>query len=97
MRWAAVIQYIPDAATVQAHRPAHREYLSGLLAAGQLACAGPFLDDFGALIVYEADTQEAAEGLIRNDPFHAAGVFVRWDVRPWKPVFANLALLPPNG
>lgn len=47
--------------------------------------------------MYEADTQEAAEGLIRNDPFHAAGVFVRWDVRPWKPVFANLALLPPNG
>lgn len=94
MRWAAVIQYIPDAATVQAHRPAHREYLSGLLAAGQLACAGPFLDDFGALIVYEADTQEAAEGLIRNDPFHAAGVFVRWTVRPWKVVFSNPRLMP---
>ncbi len=96
MRWAAVIQYIPDAATVQAHRPAHREYLGKLLAAGQLACAGPFLDDFGALIVYEADTKDAAEQLIRNDPFHAAGVFVRWDVRPWKPVFANPALFPPN-
>jgi uncharacterized protein len=96
MKWAAVIEYIRDTAKVGEHRPAHRAYLTSLLDAGKLVCAGPFTDDFGALIVYEAETREAAEELIRNDPFHAAGVFVRWDVHPWKTVFANPKLLPPN-
>lgn len=97
MKWAAVIEYVKDATKVSEIRPAHRAYLSGLLDAGKIVCAGPFLDDFGALIVYEAETKEAAEELIRADPFNANGVFVRWDVRPWKTVFGNPKLLPPNG
>jgi uncharacterized protein YciI len=97
MKYAAVIDYIQDAETVCEHRPRHREYLQSLLAAGKLVGAGPFLDDFGALIVYEAESPAAAEELIRADPFHAAGVFVRWTVRPWKMVFANPQLMPPNG
>jgi uncharacterized protein YciI len=96
MKWAAVIQYVPDPARVNEVRPTHRAYLTSLLEAGKLVCAGPFTDDFGALIVYEADSREAAEELIRNDPFHAAGIFVRWDVRPWKCVLGNPQLLPPN-
>jgi uncharacterized protein YciI len=97
MKWAAVIEYSTDTAKVEAHRPAHRAYLTGLLKAGKLVCSGPFTDSPGALIVYEADSKEAAEGLMRADPFHAAGVFVRWQVRPWNPVFANPQLLPPGG
>jgi uncharacterized protein YciI len=96
MKWAAVIEYAPNPDLVQQHRPIHRGYLTSLLEAGKLVCAGPFQDDYGALIVYEAETQEAAEELIRNDPFYAAGVFVRWTVRPWKTVMANPALLPPQ-
>lgn len=94
MTYAAVIEYVPDTALVAAHRPTHRAYLADLLAKGKLACAGPFLDDFGALIVYQAESPEAAEELIRNDPFHAAGVFVRWTIRPWKVVMASPQLLP---
>jgi uncharacterized protein YciI len=96
MKWAAVIEYLQDTATVQAHRPAHRAYLTSLLESGKLVCAGPFEDNFGALIVYEAETREGAEALIEADPFRAAGVFLRWTVRPWKTVFANPKLLPPN-
>ena len=41
-------------------------------------------------------TQRAAwEALMKADPFHAAGVFVRWTVRPWKMVFANPSLMQP--
>lgn len=94
MKYAAVIEYTSDAARVEQHRPAHRAYLTGLLAKGQLVGSGPFTDAPGALIIYEADTQEAAEGLIAADPFHAAGVFVRWTVRPWKMLFANPSLMP---
>ena len=97
MKYAAVIEYIPDPAKVGELRPKHREYLQSLLDAGRLVAGGPFLDDFGALIIYEAESPAAAEELIRADPFHAAGVFVRWTVRPWKQVFANTQLMPPHG
>jgi uncharacterized protein len=94
MKFAAVIEYITDTAKIAEVRPAHREYLSQLQSAGQLVGAGPFLDDFGALIIYEAPDAATAERLITADPFHTAGVFVRWTVRPWKMVFATPALMP---
>ena len=97
MKWAAVIEYVPDAEKVAEYRPAHRVYLTGLTESGQLVVAGPFLDDFGALIVYEAADAGAAELLLKADPFHAAGVFSKWIIRPWKTVFGNPALLPPHG
>jgi len=95
MKWAAVIEYIQDPDLVQAHRPMHRAYLSSLLEAKKLFCAGPFMDDFGALIVYDTETKEEAEALIQADPFHAGKIFVRWDLRPWKVVFVTPELFPP--
>ena len=89
MKYAAVIEYITDKENVEAARPAHRAYLASLVEKNHIFSAGPFLDGYGALIVYEADSPEAVEALMRADPFHAAGVFVRWIVRPWKMVFAN--------
>ena len=75
-------------------RPTHRQYLAGLKAKGQLAASGPFTDDGGALIIYEANSKEEAEGLLKGDPFCAAGVFVQWQLRPWNPVIANRTLFP---
>jgi uncharacterized protein YciI len=90
----AVIEYSQNKDLIAQVRPAHRAYLSELLAAGKLVAAGPFLDDYGALIIYEADHIEAVERLIQADPFHAAGVFLKWTIRPWKMVFANPELMP---
>ncbi len=97
MKFAAVIEYIADTAKVAEYRPAHRVYLTSLIESNRLAVAGPFLDDFGALIVYEAADVAGAEALLKADPFHAAGIFARWTIRPWKTVFGNPGLLPPNG
>jgi uncharacterized protein YciI len=94
MKFAAVIEYSTDQELVQQHRPAHRAYLTGLVAKDQLFASGPFHDGYGALIIYEAESAEAAEALLKADPFHAAGVFVRWTVRPWKMVFSNPRLMP---
>jgi uncharacterized protein len=94
MKYAATIEYVADADKVNAHRPAHRAYLTSLVEKDQLFASGPFDDAPGALIVYEADSPEAAEALLRADPFHAAGVFVRWTIRPWKVIFGNPRLLP---
>jgi uncharacterized protein YciI len=87
MKVAASIEYSQDAALVEAHRPAHRAYLTSLLNEGKLFASGPYADGSGALIVYEAETPEAAEALFKADPFHAAGVFLRWTLRPWKVIF----------
>lgn len=87
MKFAASIEYSQDSTLVEAHRLAHRAYLTGLLDQGKLFASGPYADGSGALIIYEADSPEAAEGLLKADPFHAAGVFLNWTTRPWKVVF----------
>jgi uncharacterized protein YciI len=94
MMFAAVIEYLPVAAKVQSLRPAHRQYLSQLRERGQLAACGPFTDGSGALIIYEAADAAAAEQLLRDDPFHKNGVFVKYALRPWNPVMADRNLFP---
>ena len=94
MKFAAVIEYVQDRERIQAVRPAHRQYLAGLRERGQLAASGPFTDDSGALIIYEASSPEEAEQLLRGDPFHQNGIFVRYVLRPWNPVLANRELFP---
>jgi uncharacterized protein YciI len=96
MKFAAVIEYIKDAAKVDEIRPTHRKYLTELLQQGKLFATGPFMDGYGALIIYEAESAEQAESFLKGDPFHAAGVFVRWAIRPWKVVFANASLAVPS-
>jgi uncharacterized protein len=89
MKYAATIEYLQDRNKVESVRPTHRVYLTSLLEQGKLFAAGPFEDGSGALIVYEAGSHEAAEALLKADPFHAAGVFLKWTIRPWKVVFHN--------
>ncbi len=94
MKFAAIIEYAQDRARIAEVRPVHRQYLTSLRDRGQLVASGPFTDDSGALIIYEADSKEAAEGLLKGDPFHQNGIFVTWQLRPWNPVMANRDLLP---
>ena len=94
MKYAAVIEYLQDKETVERLRPVHRQYLASLKAKGQLAASGPFADGSGALIVYEAESPAAAELLLTGDPFHANGVFLKWQLRPWNTVIANREMFP---
>lgn len=74
-------------------RPAHLAYLNEL--GGQLALAGPFLDDdgnpCGSLVIICAATLEEAEAIAARDPYVAAGLFETSSVRPW-----NWAINPPE-
>lgn len=94
MKFAAIIEYLQDKAKIAEIRPVHRQYLAGLRDQGQLVASGPFTDDSGALIVYEAPSREEAEQILRGDPFCQNGIFVTWQLRPWNPVIANRELLP---
>ncbi len=94
MKFAAIIEYIQDKAKIAEVRPVHRQYLASLKEKGQLAASGPFTDDWGALIVYEAATKEEAEAFLKADPFNQAGIFVTYVIRPWNTVIANRELFP---
>jgi uncharacterized protein YciI len=94
MKYAAIIEYLQDADKVQSIRPVHRQYLATLRERGQLAVSGPFADGSGALIVYEAASAEEAEKLLKGDPFHQNGIFLKWALRPWNAVIANRELFP---
>lgn len=73
---------------VKAALPDHLAYQSELEAAGKLFLAGPMSDETGAmmkgigLIIYRADSLEAARELAENDPMHSRGarkyVLRRW-------------------
>jgi uncharacterized protein YciI len=94
MKFAAIIEYTQDRAKIQSVRPAHRQYLAALRQRGQLAASGPFTDDSGALIIYEAASADEAEKLLQGDPFHHNGIFLKYALRPWNPVIANRELFP---
>ena len=86
MKFATVIEY-GNRDRIAEVRPTHREYLSMLKEQGSLFASGPFEDDSGALIIYEADSENAARELVANDPFSKAGVFQSVSMRPWRQVF----------
>lgn len=97
MNYAVLYEYCPDKEKIAAHRPAHRQHLNTLLVNGQLLAAGPITDDSGALIVYHASNETELKTFITSDPFHQAGIFVKWQIKPWKVVFGNRQLLPDGG
>ncbi len=77
-------------------RPAHLERLQALQAAGRLVLAGPCpaIDSpdpgpagfSGSLIVAEFDSLSAAQAWADADPYVAAGVYAKVNVRPFKKV-----------
>ncbi|MBM4067577.1 MAG: hypothetical protein FJ271_01340 [Planctomycetes bacterium] len=94
MKFAAIIEYLQDKAKIAELRPVHRQYLASLKENGQLAASGPFTDDSGALIIYEAASREDAEALLQADPFNKNGIFLKYVLRPWNPVIANRDAFP---
>ena len=94
MKYAAIIEYAQDKAKIAEIRPVHRQYLASLRDSGRLVISGPFTDDSGACIVYEAPTVEEATQLLQGDPFYQNGIFLNYKLRPWNVVMVNRDLLP---
>ena len=86
--FALVLEFGPDEATRLATRPSHREYLQQLLDEGKLVASGPWVDDTGALMIFEAADEAEARALVEADPYTAAGVAARSELKEWKRVFA---------
>ncbi len=73
---------------VKASLPDHLAYQAQLERAGQLAFAGPMSDETGehmqgmGLIIYRADSLEAARKLAEDDPMHQSGAR-EFELRRW--------------
>jgi hypothetical protein len=72
-------------------RPKHREYLRALFDEGKLAMSGPWTDDTGAMLIYEAGDLAEAQGLLDADPYRAAGVIAEARIKEWKVVLGPYA------
>lgn len=77
-----------DMDLVKATLPAHLAYQKEMEAAGTLVMAGPVSDASGdmmeaeGMIIYRAETLEAARGIADADPMHAEGART-YDIRKW--------------
>jgi uncharacterized protein YciI len=71
-----------------AAREAHLARAKELHRAGTLLLGGAMLDDAGTMIgsteVFEAPDRAAVEKIVRDDPYIASGVWVRWEIRPFR-------------
>ncbi len=70
-------------------RPTHRVYLAELLEKGKLVSSGPFADDSGALLIYEAANEAEVRQLMADDPYASVGAIGSADIKEWNRVFAQ--------
>jgi uncharacterized protein YciI len=87
--FAAMLEYGEDAERRQEVRPSHREYLRKLIDAGKLVQAGPYTDDSGAMIVYEAVDLAEVQELLTNDPFAQNGIIEGATIKEWNIVMSR--------
>jgi len=81
-----------QAATRQANRPAHLDFLKSR--GDTVRFGGPYTSDDGAamtgsLLVIEVADAAAAQAFAAADPYAKAGLFERVEIRPWKWVINN--------
>jgi len=86
-KFVVLVTFAPDTEKRLQVRPTHREYLKSLFDAGKLHESGPYLDDSGALIIYEAADEAEARSLLANDPYTPAGIIASADLKEWNRVF----------
>lgn len=91
--FATTYRYVADSTEARdATRPAHREYLGVLTGNGSLALSGPYVGgEPGALLVLEAESEDAARALTDADPFVIEGLVAEVTVREWQTVSGRLA------
>jgi uncharacterized protein YciI len=61
----------------------HGRYLQEQMTKGALQLAGPFLDDSGGLIVYNARDEAAVRAIVEHDPGVVDGILAVESIRPF--------------
>ncbi|MFC6019800.1 YciI family protein [Plantactinospora solaniradicis] len=82
------LSFTDDPARLAA-RPAHRELLARLHAEGRLLAAGPWSDDSGALLLFDADEPVVRE-IVDADPYYRTPGVTVAGLRHWQPVVGGV-------
>ena len=71
-------------------RAEHRVFLQDQIDKGVLVESGPWLDDSGALLVYEAESEDALRELLAQDPYwQNSGIVGTEMVKEWNRIFSR--------
>lgn len=70
----AILTYKKPLSEVDRFLAAHREYLARHYAAGDFIASGPQTPRVGGVIMMKADSREAVDAIIAEDPFHINGI-----------------------
>lgn len=84
--FAVTITFTDDEERRLRVRPTHREYLRKLLQEGKLHESGPFTDDLGALLIYDAVDLAEVQELLANDPYAPNGIVQTATIKEWNRV-----------
>ena len=90
-KFVAVLEFTDAEQLRLETRLRHREYLRGLFDERKLMMSGPWGDDTGAMLIYEATDMAEAEGLLEADSYRAAGVVAEARIREGKVVLGAFA------
>ena len=82
-----LLDYMKPLDAVDAHLDAHRAFLARHYADGSFLLSGRKEPRTGGVILARAPSREAAEALVREDPFHATGV-ARYTVIEFHPTLS---------
>ena len=88
-RFAVELVFGPDREKRLSVRPEHREYLTSLVEKGVVLASGPYADDTGALIIYEAADEASLKEIISADPYTPANVITKWEIRVWNALLGS--------
>ena len=84
-RFVVLLRFIDNERRLQV-RPAHREYLRALHEQCKLITAGPWSDDTGALLIYQAADEDELDRIIAADPYTPENVVEVAMRREWTPI-----------
>lgn len=69
-----ILTYKKPLSEVDRFLASHREYLATHYAVGDFIASGPQNPRVGGVIIMKADSREAVEAIIAEDPFHINGI-----------------------
>jgi uncharacterized protein YciI len=88
-RFAVEYVYTADTAKRDEIRPAHRAFLAEAQGRGELLASGPWANNTGALLIFEAESETALKELLEHDPFAEADLVSRVRINEWSPVLGT--------
>jgi hypothetical protein len=86
VKYYAAFLRMQDSAKNQELRPLHLEFLQQNEKAGIIFARGRFTDDSGGLVIYKAETLDAAKEIAERDPYVSSGAR-RLELHEWDAKF----------